>query len=210
MPELMVIAGPNGAGKSSLTKLSTTNIPVIDPDAIAREITPENPESAALAAGRQAIVLAKEYTQLDRSFIVETTLAGNSYLNLMREVKSLGWSVRLTYIGINNPTTNIQRVRSRVKLGGHDVPRADILRRYERSLVNLSKAAQIADRLDLYDNSTNEGYQLIATIEGDRSIIYVQELPEWIDSRFERLRQRANLNLRSSVVNQNPPTNEDF
>jgi predicted ABC-type ATPase len=190
MPEMIVIAGPNGAGKSSLTKLLTTNIPVIDPDAIAREIAPANTESAALAAGRRAINLAKEYTQLDRSFIVETTLAGNSYLNLMREVKSLGWSVRLTYIGINNPTTNIQRVRSRVKLGGHDVPISDILRRYERSLANLSKAAKIADRLDLYDNSTNAGYQLIATVENDRAVIYVQELPEWID--------RANLNLRST------------
>ncbi len=194
MPELIVIAGPNGAGKSSLTKLSTTNIPVIDPDAIAREIAPANPASAALAAGRQAIDRAKKYIQSNRSFIVETTLAGNSYLNLMQEVKSLGWSVKLTYIGINNPTTNIQRVRSRVKLGGHDVPISDILRRYERSLANLSKAAKIADRLDLYDNSTKAGYQLIATIEGDRSIVYVQELPEWID--------RANLNLRS--------TNKDF
>jgi predicted ABC-type ATPase len=197
MPEMIVIAGPNGAGKSSLTKLSTTNIPVIDPDAIAREIAPANPASVALAAGRRASDRAKEYIQSNRSFIVETTLAGNSYLNLMREVKSLGWSVKLTYIGINNPITNIQRVRSRVKLGGHDVPRADILRRYERSLANLSKAAKIADshserlcqRLDLYDNSTNAGYQLIATVENDRAVIYVQELPEWVD--------RANLNLRS-------------
>jgi predicted ABC-type ATPase len=81
-------------------------------------------------------------------------------------------------------------VRSRVKLGGHDVPISDILRRYERSLANLSKAAKIVNILYLYDNSTNAGYQLIATVEGDRSIVYVQELPEWID--------RSNLNLRSS------------
>jgi predicted ABC-type ATPase len=190
MPELIVIAGPNGAGKSGLTKLSATNIPVIDPDAIAREIAPANPDSAALSAGRQAIDRARAYIQSGNSFIVETTLAGNSYLNLMREVKSLGWFVRLTYIGINNPTTNIQRVRSRVKLGGHDVPISDILRRYERSLANLSKAAKIADRLELYDNSTSAGYQLIATVEGDRAIIYAQELPGWVD--------RSNLNLRSS------------
>jgi predicted ABC-type ATPase len=188
MPELIVIAGPNGAGKSSLTKLSSTNIPVIDPDAIAREIAPINPESAALAAGRQAIDRAREYIHLDNSFIVETTFAGNSYLNLIREVKSLGWFVRLIYIGINNPMTNVQRVRSRVKLGGHNVPLSDILRRYERSLINLHKAAKIVDRLDLYDNSTKAGYQLIATVEGDRTVIYVPELPGWID--------RANLNLR--------------
>jgi predicted ABC-type ATPase len=177
MPELMIIAGPNGAGKSTLTRLFAADMPVIDPDAIAREIDPENPESAALAAGRQAIDRARAYIQSDCSFIVETTLAGNTYLNLVREVKALGWVASLTYIGIDDPATNIQRVRSRVKLGGHDVPVADIVRRYERSLVNLSKAAKIVDshserlcqRLILYDNSTDARHQLV--IITDTSIV---------------------------------------
>ncbi|PSB42416.1 zeta toxin family protein [Chamaesiphon polymorphus] len=93
MPELIVIAGSNGAGKSSLTKLFTADIPVIDPDAIAREIDPKRPESVTLAAGRQAIDRSRAYIQADCSFIVENTLAGNTYLNLIREVKALGWSV---------------------------------------------------------------------------------------------------------------------
>jgi len=96
MPELMIIAGPNGAGKSTLTRLFTADMPVIDPDAIARAIDPENPESAALAAGRQAIAQSRGYIQSDCSFIVETTLAGNTYLHLMREVKALGWITSLT------------------------------------------------------------------------------------------------------------------
>jgi predicted ABC-type ATPase len=100
MPELTIVAGANGAGKSTLTKLFN-NIPIIDPDAIAREIAPEQPEYAALAGGRTAIELARLYIRSDCSFIIETTLAGNIYLNLMREVKALGWLVRLTYIGIN-------------------------------------------------------------------------------------------------------------
>jgi predicted ABC-type ATPase len=122
--------------------------------------------------------------------MVETTLAGKSYLNLMREMKSRGWLVILMYIGLDNPNLNVKRVGDRVALGGHDVPRSDILRRYERSLANLSKAAKIVDQVDLYDNSTNAGYQLIATIKGDRSIVYIQDLPGWID--------RSNLNLRQS------------
>jgi predicted ABC-type ATPase len=187
MPELMIIAGPNGAGKSTLTRLFTTDMPVIDPDAIARAIDPENLESAALAAGRQAIDRSRAYIQSDCSFIVETTLAGNTYLNLLREVKALGWITSLTYIGIDDPATNIQRVRSRVKLGGHDVPVADIVRRYNRSLVNLNKASKIVDRLTFYDNSTDARHQLVATVEGDSIVIYMQELPSWID--------RAILNL---------------
>ena len=179
----------------TLTRLFTADMPVIDPDAIARAIDPENPQSAALAAGRQAIDRSRGYIQSDCSFIVETTLAGNTYLNLIREVKALGWITSLTYIGIDDPNTNIQRVRSRVKLGGHDVPVADIVRRYERSLANLSKAAKIVDspeerlrqRLIIYDNSTDARHQLVATVEGNSTVVYMQELPTWID--------RAILNL---------------
>jgi predicted ABC-type ATPase len=180
MPELTVVAGANGAGKSTLTKLSSINVPLIDPDAIARAISPENPESAALAAGRQAIELARSYIQSGSSFVVETTLAGNTYLNLMREVKALGWSVSLSYVGIDDPITNVQRVSSRVKMGGHDVPRKDILRRYERSLANLSKAATIVDELILYDNSTSAGHQILATIQSYKTAIYVTEFPSWV------------------------------
>jgi predicted ABC-type ATPase len=57
---------------------------------------------------------------LSCSFIVETTLAGNTYLNLIHEVKALGWITSLTYIGIDDPNTNIQRVIYAVN---HFVPR---------------------------------------------------------------------------------------
>ncbi len=105
----------------------------------------------------------------------------------MREAKSRGWLVVLMYIGIDNPNMNVLRVADRVKLGGHDVPREDILRRYERSLANLSKAAKIVDELILYDNSTDAGHQILAAIESDRTVIYVPELPSWV--------AKANLNL---------------
>ena len=105
----------------------------------------------------------------------------------MREVKSRGWLVVLMYIGIVDPNVNVLRVADRVELGGHDVPSADILRRYDRSLANLGKAAKIADRLILYDNSTDAGHQLLATIEGDATVLYVSELPSWV--------AKANLNL---------------
>lgn len=187
VPELTIVAGANGAGKSTLTKLFSTNIRVIDPDRIARDIAPEHPESAAIAAGKQAIELARSYVRLECSFIVETTLAGKTYLNLIREVAALGWFVSLIYIGIEDPVTNVQRVRSRVKLGGHNVPRSDVLRRYDRGLTNLNKAAKFVDRLILYDNSTDTGHQIVATIEGDRTVIYMPELPSWI--------AKANLNL---------------
>lgn len=187
MPTLTVIAGANGSGKSTLTKQFDRPILLIDPDAIAKELNPLDPASAAIAAGRQALALSQQYIQSESSFIVETTFAGNTYIKLIREAKSRGWLVVLMYIGIDNPNMNVLRVADRVKLGGHDVSREDILRRYERSLANLNKAAKIVDKLILYDNSTDAGHQLLAVIEGDRTVVHTLELPSWV--------AKANLNL---------------
>jgi predicted ABC-type ATPase len=180
MPTLTVIAGANGSGKSTLTKQLDRPILLIDPDAIAKELNPIDPASMAIAAGREALMLAQQYIQSESSFVVETTFAGNTYIKLMREVKSRGWSIVLMYIGLDNPNMNVLRVADRVELGGHDVPIDDILRRYDRSLANLNKAAKIVDRLILYDNSTAAGHQILATIEGDSKVIYVPELPSWV------------------------------
>jgi predicted ABC-type ATPase len=194
MPTLTIIAGANGSGKSTLTRQLVSvaqddnrSILLIDPDAIAKEIDPIDPASAAITAGRKALSLSQQYIQAESSFIVETTFSGNTYIKLMRDAKSHGWLIVLMYIGIDNPEMNVLRVADRVKLGGHDVPRADILRRYDRSLANLNKAAKIVDTLILYDNSNSAGHQLLATVEGDRTVVYVSELPSWV--------AKANLNL---------------
>jgi predicted ABC-type ATPase len=184
VPILTIIAGANGSGKSTLTKLIAGDILLIDPDAIAKEIDPVNPVSAAIAAARQALILCEQYVKTEQSFTIETTLSGNTYLNLMREVRQCGWKVELIYIGIDNPNINVLRVSDRVTLGGHDVPRSDILRRYERSLNNLIKAAKIVDRLTLYDNSTSAGHQLVVIRDREQTVIYMQELPRWLDRKL--------------------------
>jgi predicted ABC-type ATPase len=85
MPEVYIIAGANGSGKSTISKSIVTkiNIPIIDPDAIAREINPLDPKSEAIAAGKTAINRAQKYINESVSFGVETTLSGKSYLKLM-------------------------------------------------------------------------------------------------------------------------------
>ena len=84
-PTLIVIAGPNGSGKSTLTRrtLQDSNLPIIDPDAIARGVNPSSPESAAITAGRQAVNQKNNYLNNSQSFIAETTLSGNNYLKIM-------------------------------------------------------------------------------------------------------------------------------
>ena len=58
MPQLWVAAGPNGAGKSTLTRRYLVGrLPIVDPDAIARELDPPDPTRVRVRvqAGREAI-----------------------------------------------------------------------------------------------------------------------------------------------------------
>jgi predicted ABC-type ATPase len=79
MPELYVIAGANGSGKSTLTKSISPDMPIIDPDAIARELNPVESGNISILAARRSISLAQRYISESASFAVETTLAGNNY-----------------------------------------------------------------------------------------------------------------------------------
>jgi predicted ABC-type ATPase len=182
MPELYVIAGANGAGKSTISKslAQQVAIPIVDPDAIAYELAPNNPTKVTLQAGRAAIARTQKYVETSTSFGVETTLAGRNYLKLMKSLKQVGWHVNLVYIGIDNPETNIRRVKERVSRGGHDVPIKDVWRRYDRSLNNLPIAIALADSVILYDNSTQR-FSLIVTIEGGNMLTHVKKNPSWCD-----------------------------
>ncbi len=179
MPELTVIAGPNGSGKSTLTKIHNFSCPIIDPDAIARDVKPEPGLIVERLAGKATLDLWNIYFSENSSFAVETTLSGKTYLKKMREFKAKGWLIKLIFIGIESPAINIRRVADRVSKGGHDVPIEDICRRYQRSMENLPKAAKIADTAFIYDNSTDEGHQLIATIEQNIITMQTTECPQW-------------------------------
>lgn len=116
-PNLIIIAGANGSGKSTLTRgiFQNSNLPIIDPDAIAREINPLSLESVAMAAGRQAVNRINNYLNNNQSFGAETTLSGNNYLKIMEKAKKKGFEVSLIYIGVDNVNININRVQLRVR-----------------------------------------------------------------------------------------------
>ena len=55
---------------------------------------------------------------------------------MLREARRVGFSVRLCYLWLPDAKTSLRRVRQRVRAGGHDVPLADVRRRFLPSLRN--------------------------------------------------------------------------
>jgi predicted ABC-type ATPase len=56
-------------------------------------------------------------------------------------------------VGLKSLELHIARVRARVRLGGHDIPEADIRRRYDNSRLNLIHLMPKLAALRVYDNS---------------------------------------------------------
>ncbi len=181
MPTLYVVAGPNGAGKSTLTRQDRfAGARIVDPDAIARRIAPDDPEGAALAAGRQASRERRAAIAAGESLVVETTLSGASELRLMDEARAAGHRVELHYISVESVEQNIARVRCRVAQGGHHVPEEDVRRRFERSRANLPGAIARSDEARLYDNNDSKtSHRLAIVVARGAAPRLIDPCPDW-------------------------------
>ena len=120
--QLYIISGCNGAGK---TTASYTVLPEIllckeffNADEIAKGLSPFNPESMAIEAGRLMLKRIDELLAAKVSFSIETTLATRSYTRLIKRAQSEGYKVSLIYFWLNSPELAVNRVLQRVNEGG--------------------------------------------------------------------------------------------
>lgn len=119
--DLYIISGCNGAGK---TTASYTVLPEIlqckefvNADEIAKGLSPFNPESVAIEAGRLMLQRIESLLERKETFSIETTLATKSYINLVRKAQKNGYSVHLIFFWLETPELAIQRVAERVSKG---------------------------------------------------------------------------------------------
>jgi predicted ABC-type ATPase len=180
-PRLTIVAGANGSGKTTLTRWNREllrNIPLLDPDAIGETLQTTLTSTMPVAAARQVLNATKVHIRNTESFAVETTLSGQGYLQMMRDARTSGFEIVLIYIGTENVEINLDRIRHRVLAGGHDVPEEDVRRRYKRSFGNLPVAISRADHIILFDNSSEEGYRLVAVL-GQTENHWFEPVPAW-------------------------------
>lgn len=139
--------------------------------------------SDSRVAGGYMMLIISEYIrecllmQSDR-FTFETVLSDESKLDFMRRAKNAGFKVYLYFVALAAPEMNIERVKSRVNQGGHDVPSEKVAKRYYKTMNNLFEAMRIADNAYLFDNSYQEPV-LIAQKERDVLLPYKTIMPKW-------------------------------
>jgi predicted ABC-type ATPase len=158
-PRIYVLAGVNGAGKSSIggAMIRASGSDYFNPDESARTLIAANPgleqAKANAAAWRQGKRLLERAITERLDFAFETTLGGGTMTRLLADAAAAGFEVRIFYVGLADPELHLQRVQSRVLAGGHDIPEADVRRRWRHSRMNLVRLLPLLTELRVYDNS---------------------------------------------------------
>ncbi|HFA51656.1 MAG TPA: hypothetical protein ENJ95_21795 [Bacteroidetes bacterium] len=173
MPELIIIAGANGVGKTTFARPYTKEYgyDFLNADDIAKEFEDRGEKAPLIKAGRIFFYKLNEFIESGKSFVVETTLSG-SYINKVAEraIKN-EYKIKLIYIFLDTPELCFDRVKMRVKKGGHKVPKEDIERRFYRSINNFwNEMKNTADEWSLLYNG-EYGFQNIAAGEFGNYII---------------------------------------
>jgi predicted ABC-type ATPase len=178
MPELFIIAGCNGAGKTTAAYnllpevFQTTEF--INADEIARGINKDDVDRAAFAAAKIMLNKMNDFIAAGKSFAIETTLSGLTYLKLIEEAKNEGFAITLFFLYLESDEIAVERVALRVKKGGHNIPTEVIKRRYNKGLSNLSKYLSIVDNWYILDNSISEYNQIAKSISTTKEIMNIE------------------------------------
>lgn len=155
---LYIIAGCNGAGK---TTASFTILPemlnckeFVNADEIAKGLSPFQPEAVSFEAGRIMLNRINELLEQEIDFAFETTLSSLTYQHTIKKAQEKGYFVTLIFFWLESVELAKERVKMRVKQGGHSIPEDVIERRYKRGLKNYFEIyMNLCDRTMLLQSS---------------------------------------------------------
>jgi predicted ABC-type ATPase len=153
-----VIARPNGAGETTFAleflPQDAGVVHFVNADLIAAGLSPFRPARVALSAGRLLLRELDRLAATGEDFAFESTLSGLSYAPRLHRWRIAGYRVEIVFLRLVSSELAWRRVAERVRQGGHDVRRADVLRRFERGWRNFERVYRpLADSWAVYDNS---------------------------------------------------------
>lgn len=133
-----------------------------------------------------ASYLAQKLIHTKQSFCFESVLSHPSKLKLIELANKQGYKTYLYFVFTDNWKLNVERVKLRVKAGGHNVSATKIGERFFRSLRIFPEAAKIASCSYLIDNSIN--FELLTELKNGNPIFISKKYPKWLKTYFNPLK----------------------
>ena len=182
MKTYTIVAGVNGAGKSSLTGVLRTEITnlgkIIDVDKMIAKCNRN-----MIEGGKKSIELIDDCLEKGICFTQETTLSGHRILNTVKKAIEKGYYIRLYYVGLNTVEESILRIENRVKKGGHNIPDADVTRRFNKRFEDLMLILPYCDEATFYDNEN--GFVAVAEYRNGEIMQIGSTQPSWLKKLME-------------------------
>ena len=189
MARLTIVVGANGAGKSTWIRNNRRELPAnfYDADSIAEGLGSYDDPALQRQAREWVDRRIEEHLERGESFGFESTYSGMSRPDIVRRSHTLGYDIDAVFIGTRSPEINIDRVALRVRhRTGHDVPAAEIVRRWIAVQDNLASTASLFANILLLDNSSVRT-RVVAQAAGQEVVRHVAPLPRWAADLVARI-----------------------
>jgi predicted ABC-type ATPase len=171
---MIIVGGANGVGKTTFAYQykNEYRIDYLGVDDIAMELAALTSGKVELKAGKEFFRRLENYFNRNQSVIIESTFSGLGLAKKINQFKSTGYSIHMIYVFLDNVELCKNRIRFRVKKGGHNVPASEIERRYQRSLINFQKTyMSLADTWQLFYNGFERPLEVAVGENGQTMII---------------------------------------
>ena len=102
----------------------------------------------------------EQYLKHRISFSFETVFSHPAKIDILRRAQAAGFKTYMYFVATENPVINVNRIKERVALGGHDVPEEKTRSRYLRCMEQVRYALPYLNRAYFFDNSTEQSIYL--------------------------------------------------
>jgi predicted ABC-type ATPase len=195
VPRVVVIAGPNGSGKSTLTeqlrKEPAFPEHYVNADEIERSLAAiQDARERSTAAFEAAAVRREELFQQRADFAFETVFSHPDKILFLEKLRGAGYRIILHYVTTCDPLINRERVRQRVREGGHPVPEEKIAARYARCHQLFPRVIETVDEAFVFDASRRPAQLVFERVDG--KIGLYPGLTPWAEAHLLRpLQERS-------------------
>jgi predicted ABC-type ATPase len=188
MPTLYIIAGPNGVGKTTFANRylpdEARQLEFVNADLIAKGLSPFDPDSVSIEAGKIALKRMRELIAHKIGFTWETTMSGRTAAGWLREARDAGYVLKAYFLWVRHPETTIGRIHQRVTEGGHNIPEETSRRRFFKTIQNFFEIYRpVMHSWKLFQNEF-PGTRLVA-VEKDNRLVVRDRI------RFAEIQQEA-------------------
>jgi predicted ABC-type ATPase len=143
----------------------------------------EKQELNSYIASFIATFLVKKLLHTGQSFCYETVLSHPSKIEFLKQARKNGYKTYLYFIFTDNWRLNVERVKLRVKQGGHNVDENKIKSRYFKSLKLFHEASINSDITYLIDNSKD--FNCVAELRKGKNYKSISNYPDWLRAYYE-------------------------